>query len=239
MTPPLALIFDLDDTLIRAYANRDAAWRDHLAGYAAALHPHDTVHVADTISSHAARFWRDPDVYDRGGHDLEAARRTIVSAAFRDLAIDARSLAAEIADAFTAKRKQGYELFEDTLPVLTRLKDSGIKLGLLTNGGRDSQRAKLERFALSAYFDYIGISEEIGHAKPDAAIFELALSALDATAANAWMVGDHLEWDIAGAQAVGMAGVWFNPNDAPLPANPLPDHVITDLGQLPDLLQNA
>lgn len=239
MATPSALIFDLDDTLIRAYANRGAAWRDHLAEYAAALHPHDTVHVADIISSSAARFWRDPEVFDRGGHDLEAARRTIVGAAFRELAIDAPSLVTEIADAFTAKRKQGYELFADTLPVLTRLKNGGIKLGLLTNGGRDSQRAKLERFALSDYFDYIGISEEIGHAKPDAAIFERALTALDATAANAWMVGDHLEWDIAGAQAVGMSAIWFNPDMTTAPAGSTPDYVITNLGQLPDLLQNA
>lgn len=178
MTTPSALIFDLDDTLIRAYANRGAAWRDHLAGYAAALHPHNPVRVADTVSSHAAHFWRSSEVYDRGGHDLEAARRTIVGSAFRELAIDAPALAAEIADAFTAKRKQGYALFEDTLPVLTNLKEKGIRLGLLTNGGSDSQRAKLERFALSDYFDYIGISEEIGHAKPDAAVFELALTAL-------------------------------------------------------------
>ena len=239
MTTPSALIFDLDDTLIRAYANRGAAWRDHLAGYAAALHPHNPVRVADSVSSHAAHLWRSSEVYDRGGHDLEAARRTIVGSAFRELAIDAPALAAEIADAFTAKRKQGYALFEDTLPVLTNLKEKGIRLGLLTNGGSDSQRAKLERFALSDYFDYIGISEEIGHAKPDAAVFELALTALDTTATDIWMVGDHLEWDVAGAQAVGMAAVWFNPDKAPLPAGSTPDYLVTTLSQLPDLIENA
>ena len=239
MTRPSALIFDLDDTLIRAYANRGAAWRDHLVEYAAALHPHNPVHVADIISSNAARFWRDPEVFEHDGHDIEAARRTIVGSAFRELAIDAPALAAEIADAFTAKRKLGYALFEDTRPVLTNLKDKGIKLGLLTNGGRDSQRAKLERFALSDYFDYIGISEEIGHAKPDAAVFELALAALGATATEAWMVGDHLEWDIAGAQGVGMAAVWFNPDEATLPAASTPNYVIATLSQLPGLLENA
>ena len=89
---PLAVIFDLDDTLIRAYANRDAAWRNHIVEYAAALHPHDTVSVADAISSSAVRFWRETGVYERGGHDLQAARRTIVGTAFRNLAIDAPSL---------------------------------------------------------------------------------------------------------------------------------------------------
>ena len=79
----------------------------------------------------------------------------------------------------------------------------------------------------------------MGHAKPDPAIFELALAALNATPANTWMVGDHLEWDIAGAQGVGMAAVWFNPDNATLPAGSTPDYVITTLSQLPGLFESA
>ena len=239
MATPAALLFDLDDTLIRAYANRQAAWRDHLAAYATALHPHDVIRIADTISSCAARFWRDPQVYDRGGHDLVAARRAIVGEAFAECVIDLPELAVEIADAFTAKRQRGYELYPDTVPVLTALQNSGVRLGLLTNGGRDSQRAKLNRFALAPFFQFIGISEELGIAKPEAAIFHQALAALDSTAASTWMVGDHLEWDVAGAQAVGMAAVWFNPDAAAVPAHAMPDHVVTRLGQLHGLLENA
>ena len=56
-TTPTTVIFDLDDTLIRAHANRDAAWRDHLEEYAAAIRPHEPVTVADAISSYAARFF--------------------------------------------------------------------------------------------------------------------------------------------------------------------------------------
>jgi HAD superfamily hydrolase (TIGR01549 family) len=169
-------------------------------------------------------------VYDHGGNDLVDARRTIVGAAFAERAIDLPSLGSEIADAFTAKSKQSNERYPDTIPVLSKLKSSGFALGLLTNGGLDSQRAKLERFALSDYFQFIGISEEIGFAKADPAIFEQALTALDATAPYAWMVGDHLEWDIVGAQAAGMAAVWFNPNDAASPSSPKPGHVIITLG---------
>ena len=86
----------------------------------------------------------------------------------------------------------------------------------------------------STFLQFIGISEEIGFAKPDPAIFGQAIAALDATAPDAWTVADHLEWDIVGAQAVGMAAVWFNSNDAAAPSSPKPDHVIITLGQLPD-----
>ena len=64
----------------------------------------------------------------------------------------------------------------------------------------------------------------------DPAIFEQALTALDATGPYAWMVGDYLEWNIVGAQAVGMAAVWFNPNDATSPSSTKPGHVIITLG---------
>lgn len=151
MTTPTTVIFDLDDPLIRADANRYAAWYDHLAGYAAAIRPHNSVKVDDNIRSRAARFRRNPNVHDRGGHDLEVARRAIVGGALAQIAIAAPSLASEIADAFTAKRKQCNERYPDATQVLLELKSSGFALGLLTNGGLDSQRAKLERFVLSDF----------------------------------------------------------------------------------------
>ena len=49
---------------------------------------------------------------------------------------------------------------------LGRLQSLGVTLGLITNGGSDGQRAKIERFALTAYFAYIGIEGELGSANP-------------------------------------------------------------------------
>jgi hypothetical protein len=124
MTTSTTVILDLDDSLIQAHTNRDVAWCDHFSGYAAAIRPYNPVKVADTILSRAALFWRNPDVYDRRGHDLKDIRRAIVSGAFAQLTISAPSLASEIADAFTAKRKQGNERSPDTILVLSELKSS-------------------------------------------------------------------------------------------------------------------
>ena len=52
------------------------------------------------------------------------------------------------------------------------------------------------------------VEGEVGFGKPDPRIFRLALKRLEVPAADAWMVGDDLPWDIAGAQAVGIHGVW-------------------------------
>lgn len=41
---------------------------------------------------------------------------------------------------------------------------------------------------------------------------------LDAAPADAWMVGDNLEWDVAGAQAAGLYGVWLDKRGTGLPS---------------------
>ena len=49
----------------------------------------------------------------------------------------------------------------------TNLKARGVKLALVTNGAAGTQRAKVERFALSDRFDHIQIEGEHGFGKPD------------------------------------------------------------------------
>lgn len=51
----------------------------------------------------------------------------------------------------------------------------------------------------------------IGFKKPDPRIFQAALDALGATAADAVFVGDSLRRDMAGAKALGMRHVWLRP----------------------------
>ena len=75
--------------------------------------------------------------------------------------------------------------------------------------------------------------------KPAAAFFGGALAALGAEANETIMVGDDIESDVRGGQAVGMTGVLvrtgkFRPRDLETQGSP-PDHVIDDVGQLPEL----
>jgi HAD superfamily hydrolase (TIGR01549 family) len=52
-------------------------------------------------------------------------------------------------------------------------------------------------------------SARIGFRKPDARIFEAALTALEARASEALFVGDSLPRDMAGARGVGIRHVWL------------------------------
>ena len=94
-----------------------------------------------------------------------------------------------------------FELYEDTLPVLAALREHGLKIGLVSNTGRDLD-AFVSHHALDV--DAAVGSGAHGKTKPHPAIFHSALDDLGVRAEQAAMVGDSPDDDIAGARALGM-----------------------------------
>ena len=80
----------------------------------------------------------------------------------------------------------------------------------------------------------IVIEGEFGAGKPDAAVYRHALDALGARAADTCMVGDHLDFDVAGAQRLGLQGIWIDRAGAGLPSGCVvrPDRIIRALTEL-------
>ncbi|MFQ5610748.1 MAG: HAD family hydrolase [Anaerolineae bacterium] len=101
--------------------------------------------------------------------------------------------------------------FADTYEVLEALRPH-YKTGIITNGYRTLQRAKIAKYRLADYVDITLVSEEAGCHKPDPCIFEQALALLDGVPPErAIFVGDTPETDIAGAQNAGLIPVWIAP----------------------------
>ena len=68
---------------------------------------------------------------------------------------------------------------------------------------------------MSALFQRVVISQEVGVAKPDPAIFQIALGG---TAPDrALMIGDGISSDVLGANRAGVDVCWFNPTGKALP----------------------
>jgi len=114
----------------------------------------------------------------------------------------ARACAEEMTAAW--ETHANFELYEDALPVLEELRSAGLKLGLVSNTGRN-----LEAFVVHHRLEVdvaIG-SRAHGYTKPDPTIFRAALARLEVEPAAAAMVGDSLEDDIEGAAAIGMRAV--------------------------------
>ena len=104
-----------------------------------------------------------------------------------------------------------FSINQKTINIISTIK-SHIKVGIITNGSTQRQKAKIINTNLNRYFDTIIISEEAGFNKPDKRIFELALNKLNVQSEDVLFVGDELEKDIAGCQNANIKGIWFNPN---------------------------
>ena len=94
-----------------------------------------------------------------------------------------------------------FELYDDVLPVLERLRRNGLKLGLVSNTSRDLG-AFVRHFALDV--DAWIASGSYGKVKPSPLIFRAALELVGCEPQAALMVGDSPRDDVAGAKAVGM-----------------------------------
>ena len=84
-----------------------------------------------------------------------------------------------------------------------------LSLCIVTDLTARVQFEKILKLKLSPYIDAIVTSEECGHEKPHAAIFEMAAAKLKMPYEELCMVGDSYERDIVGATAIGIKSFWY------------------------------
>ena len=236
-TLPKAILFDLDDTLIRAYAQPEEAWTRLLHVFAAHLDAHDPdsidrIRVA--VMEEARAFWSDRAEAAKWRLNIPGARRLSVRRGLARLGRHDDELADRIADAFTELRRSEYRLYPDAHATVDALRDAGVRLALVTNGAAETQRAKIERFELAHRFHHIQIEGEFGQGKPELAVYRHALERLDVDPGEAWMVGDNYEWEVVAPQQLGMCGIWYDPFGAGVPAHATaqPTRIIRRLSEL-------
>mgnify|MGYP003508497784 FL=1 len=123
-------------------------------------------------------------------------------------------------------------MFDDVPPVLDRLRDAGLVLGVVSNFEEWLERL-LEELGVRRYFQVSVISGVEGFEKPDPRIFQLAMARADVTPERSVYVGDNPEFDVDPALALGMFPVLIDRRDRFLDA---PGPRITAMDQLPSLL---
>ncbi len=106
-------------------------------------------------------------------------------------------------------------LLPNTIEILDYLRPK-YKLHIITNGFQEIQEKKMKSAGIMDYFDQIVNSEMAGVKKPNPLIFKLALKKANVLPEKAIMVGDNIEADILGAQAVGFHTLHFNAHNEPL-----------------------
>ena len=127
---------------------------------------------------------------------------------------------------------------------ILELQRRGYTLALVADGRTASFENILKRLGLWDVFDARAISEELGAEKPDARMFQTALSRLGLSAADApraVMIGNNIKRDVLGANRMGMTSVLltYSPRYCMTPETPeeTPDYVAAMPCEWPGLIE--
>ena len=128
-------------------------------------------------------------------------------------------------------------LYDDTVPTLQHLRDTGFKLAIVSNW--DTPLDPLtERLGIAHYFDIIVASHDarVRSAKPDPHIFNYTLEAVGVSAEETIHVGDTYEADIIGAKNAGIRPILIDRDNTQTGRW---HETIQSLSQLPELLSRV
>lgn len=99
-----------------------------------------------------------------------------------------------------------YELFDDVLPVLKKLKTQGFELAVISNFAPTLPQI-FDAMGVAEYFDPIIVSTLVGYEKPDPRIFTHALKVTGRDADEVLYVGDHEVNDVWAPAQAGIRAV--------------------------------
>ena len=246
------VIFDLDDTLMLEEPSAVKAFMD-VCSQAESFCGVDANTLYETVRPTAREIWRRSPVREYcvkigissweglwarfEGDDPNLAvlrdwspyyRQRVWQLALEKCGITDTNLAAELAESFRNGRGNYHVLYDDALECLQQVVEKR-PLALITNGVPDLQREKMDATGITGYFREIIVSGEVGFGKPDSRIFQLVLSRSGTEPGFVWSIGDSLERDIKGAQAVGIKAVWLNRRGIPKEGNIIPDLEVANL----------
>ena len=186
-----AVIFDLDDTL---YSEKDYV----RSGYAA------VAKEFPEIPDMAQRLWQ---VFEEGGRAIDQVL------ADADLATEENCARALHTYRF---HQPDIQPFDGALAMLARLRAAGKRLGIITDGRPEGQRAKIKALDLLDRVDEIIVTDELGGVafrKPNETAFRMMQQKLGVPFDRMMYVGDNLSKDFIAPQALGMQACYHRAPD--------------------------
>jgi len=131
--------------------------------------------------------------------------------------------------------------YPDAVPTLLKLRDSGYKLGVVSEGIAVKQWQKLVQLGVQHLFHFVIISEERGHETLDETLFKVALGKLAARPEEAIFVGSRLEPDIISANMAGVVSVRIRRGEhrleSPKKTEATPRYEINSLSEIFDVIR--
>ena len=130
---------------------------------------------------------------------------------------------------------EGHAVVSGAIEVLEYVKKKGYIICVTTNGVSKTQYKRIKDAGLCKYFDYVFISENTGHQKPEKEYFDYVLkNTPEKRRRNILIIGDSQSSDICGGINAGIDTCWLNENgdEAKYEAT----YEISNIGDLLDIL---
>jgi 2-haloacid dehalogenase len=221
------LLFDLDGTLF----DYDKAESDALEN---TFHQFGFEYESEFLTIYRELnhlIWQD---FENG----KIAQKVLKTKRFEQLAesLNLKFDSSKFSDNYLLNLSKGIELIDGTEELLENLAGKA-KLYLITNGLTIVQRPRIKNSTIGKYFDDVIISEEVGFAKPQKEIFDLAFDMMGIPGKDeVLIIGDSISSDIAGGINYGIDTCWYNPNSKELENNLTPTYEILDLHELTTII---
>ncbi|WP_125710211.1 YjjG family noncanonical pyrimidine nucleotidase [Companilactobacillus zhongbaensis] len=222
------ILFDLDSTILDTNKNAENA-----------LHKMD-IAKSFAFDNHEIAYWHELNnhlwqLFEKG----EISRDALLDQRFKkyfehfNVDVDTSSFQEEYIHLFASE----HELLPNARKTLSDL-SRDRKLYVISNGTKFKQHAQIEGADIGQYFDDIFLSEDLGYKKPDPMFFKKMDDQLGNVPNDEMLVvGDSLTADIAGANAVDIDSVWYNPSRSKNSSVYKPTYQVDDLIKIEPLLK--
>ncbi|MDE5744249.1 MAG: HAD-IA family hydrolase, partial [Paramuribaculum sp.] len=111
------------------------------------------------------------------------------------------------------------QLVPGAMDLLVRIRNTGVPIGILSNGFVEVQHKKIASAGLRDLIDIVVLSDDIGVNKPDKKLFQHAMKiSKEMNPERHIMIGDNPDTDIAGAISAGWQAIHFIPDSSVYPS---------------------
>lgn len=182
-----AVIFDLDDTL---YSEKDYI----KSGFVA------VAKYLAVVENAQEKLW-----------NAFASNGNAIDCVLQDENIYTESLKNECLSVYR-EHEPDIKLYESAVRVLKYLRSKNIKIGIITDGRPNGQRAKIEALKLEQYVDEIIITDELGgiqFRKPNDIPFRIMQNRLQVPFEHMIYIGDNPKKDFQSPKILGMQCIYF------------------------------
>jgi putative hydrolase of the HAD superfamily len=222
-----AVIFDLDDTLYDTTLQVDKARENAVKAMVAAGLQTEEEKAAAALA----------EVVSKKGSNYENHYDDLLNALGCEN--NPKIIAAGVV-AYHEAKKTYLVPYPGTIPTLLKLREKGLRIGIVTDGRPVKQWEKLIRLGLADFFDAVVVSD--GHEqKPSPKPFLKAASELGVRPSECVIVGDRLDRDISGGKKAGMRAIQLTRGKhsrmKPADAHEEPDCIVSTIGDVLHAIQ--